>query len=206
MSLPVGQERRRFYAMQASMWALLACTVGLAALVDVDKRSAMNTVLGSPAGLETVSFAIPRGWQVVQRADEDGLVAIIAVEQLDVQRARQLTLSERSPRTSTWLDQFTGGSRRASRRAGASDSDVQFGNVPGTLRVTTIPLGERGGKVVECRRAIATAELPSGAIVSISLDSFDGNRRFNADNDELVRKVAGSMKPLASDSIGPSSK
>jgi hypothetical protein len=64
----------RRYAMQAIMWVVLAGTVGLAALVNIDVRRKHGGELGDRITVGEISVQLPLGWR--PEADDGGLVRV----------------------------------------------------------------------------------------------------------------------------------
>jgi hypothetical protein len=86
--------RWRRFAMQVAMWVILAATVGLAALVNHERRRSMRVDLGAPIVSGAMSVRLPKTWQQSRVAGErDGRIIAQAVEPDDQNLGRTVTIT-----------------------------------------------------------------------------------------------------------------
>lgn len=85
-------SRARWITMQFVMWVLLACTVGVAALVGGVRRSALELKLDSPQSMRSVSVRLPRGWTIT-RGDSELSPVLVEAEGGDALDRRILTVT-----------------------------------------------------------------------------------------------------------------
>jgi len=187
--------RRRYYAMQASMWVLLACSVGVAALVDWDIRRSGANELTHEVELDSVSVKVPKGWRVSEVMSVASSSTVAVVEPTRSMTGRRITITEETP----------GRSENANRRRG---QPIRMGDDgSGLLSVTRTELPDVMAADAAQLHIVARGSLGGGPMITIILDALQSEGRPSLEQSvELVKRIAASAKPILADkgpTIGP---
>jgi hypothetical protein len=93
MPRAMPETRFRRFMMQGIMWIILGGTVGLAALLDRGRASALRVELGEPSKFDGFSIRLPKGWDRNDALDGDA----IRIELTDPRTGIDLTIDARPP-------------------------------------------------------------------------------------------------------------
>src|SRR4051812_17511678 len=195
MARPTEYPRWRYYAMQASMWVLLACSVGVAALVDwAIRRNGVNEFT-HVVDLDSVSVRVPKGWRVSEVIGVGTSATVNVVEPTRSMNARRILITEAAAASSN----------NPSRQRG---QPIRFGeNGSGMIIVTQTELPDVMGADAAQLHIVARGNLGSGSTITIVLDALQSDGRPPLEQSvELVKRIAATAQPLLTDkgpTIGP---
>lgn len=159
------------------MWVILAATVGLAAIVDVEVNR-----LGEPQTLGKVSLRLPRNWQPTE---EDGAAQIELRERGPEDLARTVTVRYESPSFS--LDALFGSRRKEVKNETIPLPDGSVARLRVLRRALETPFGFRGVYELE---TIATVPDPSGKTLLISIQQISLGERSDIEaNVRLIKRI-----------------
>ena len=179
MPRPNDYPRWRFMTMQAVMWGVLLCTVGIAALASSYKRGASIVTLGDePQVLDSVSVRLPDNWIIERRSD--GLISASD----DPEPTRVIEVREREV---TWMNRIAA---TINSKGGKPKRLIPMGPITGQLREKRSRSGT-GHQIFETE-AIGT--LKNGNVLSITILQLVENRRDETDAVELLTKIASSVQ------------
>jgi hypothetical protein len=171
--------RWRYLTMQAVMWGVLVCTLGIAALASNFKRGASSVKLGEPLLLDSVTVRLPKGWRIVN----DGANGVRATERTrDDPFRRTLFVRERDPENMTLLERWAHSNSSAAQRPPRGPT-IPMGPTDGVVHVTRSEIDPR----VEAQsiNVMAVSSLPNGHTLTISVSCVD----FDGTNEEAAMEV-----------------
>jgi hypothetical protein len=180
--------------MQGIMWIVLGATVGLAALVDHNRRQAREVELGEPTRFrEGFSLRLPEDWDREDDEAPDDPSTMVALYDTMFRRAlvvrlERLTLTDLFGWT-TWSRGMAGAGPRQSL------GEIPFGDTNGVLTSRRVRV-EDGPSITEI-----TAFRPfRSTTLSITLIAPTYDRRKDVSSEvELVKRIAASMKVESSE-------
>jgi hypothetical protein len=192
--------RWRYHAMQACMWVLFVCSLGVAALVDWDIRRSGASELSQEVELESVTLRVPKTWRVGEVMGSGSSATVTVVEPIRTMKARRIIISE-DPDASASSSEIA---RRRSRR----EQPIRFGEGgTGSMSVALTELPDMLGIDAAQLHVAAHGNLGSGSTITIVLDALQTDGRPSAEQSvDLVKRIAASARPLLSEkgpSIGP---
>ncbi|MBC8106493.1 MAG: hypothetical protein H7Z14_07885 [Anaerolineae bacterium] len=190
MPKPNDYSRGRFIAMQASMWGILLCTVGIAALASKYKRGSADVKLGEPRVIDSISVRLPKGWTT----SRDGADGWRATERASPALRRVILVREKDPEEMSLLERFMGGQAKSPTTRGGSSPGIPMGPVTGI--VTSTRTESRTYEEVEDVFVQATARLPNDHLLTITLVAIVTEEQDEIDAIELVKKIAASVQYL----------
>jgi hypothetical protein len=200
MARPNDYPRWRYLAMQATMWVLLACTVGVAALVDWDIRRSGAIGQTQDIVLQSVSLKVPAKWELSDEESSGSITTVRVIEPIRSPLRRLITISEADPSEAGPL----------TRPRGRRTEVIPFGaSGTGYLSVSrtslSMELGTEEG--TEQLHISATGQIENGPIITITLDSLQMDDRPPVEQSKtLVKRIAASAKPALAEKgpqIGP---
>lgn len=167
--------------MQASMWGILLCAVGVAALTSRYKRGSAVVKLGEPQLIDSVSVRLPRDW----KSSSDGTDALRVREGRDARLQRVIIVRERDPDNISFWELLKGGPTMPTARPGAG---IPVGPVTGTLSSTRTESRRYEDAADILVQAIA--RLPNDHLLTITLGGVVTNDQDELDAIELVKLIA----------------
>jgi hypothetical protein len=205
--------------MQATLWLVLGATVGLAALVNHERRRSMRVELGPPTAHGWLSVRMPRTWQPVPAAapngDRDGRIIARAVEPDEQLLGRTITITRdrvarpvsplefllSSNNQILGLDLLLANSGRGARQQQDLVEPITVGGWPGVLvrGVRAAGRGANGAPGLPHKEIYAATVLPSGHAIVVKLE---GDRPAELSDVEIVKQLAGSIEIAAQPSLG----
>lgn len=196
------------------MWLLLGATVGLAALVNHERRRAMRVELGPPESHGWLVVRLPKTWQQSVTPDLGDRVIARAVEPDPQGQGRTVTITrERVTKPISPLEYLlTSNSRflgldllRAQHARGAEDlvEPITVGGHPGVLMRGVRGGGTGGGEKdnLPHKEVYGATIVPSGHAIVVKLE---GDRPAELSDVEIVKQLAGAIEVSAQPSIGQS--
>jgi hypothetical protein len=188
MPRPNDYPRWRFITMQASMWGILLCTIGVAALASKFKYGSSAVKLGEPQVIDSVSVRLPKAWTT----SHDGSDGLRATERGSVLR-RVILVREQNPEEMSLIERFIGSAqtKAPSRRAGKLPG-IPMGPVTGVLSSTRTE--SRRYDDAEDVLVQAMARLPNDRLLTITLGGAIRDDQDELDAIELVKLVAESVQ------------
>jgi hypothetical protein len=186
--------------MQATMWVLLACTIGVAALVNWDIRRNGANGQTQEIVVQSVSLQVPARWEVSDEESSGSITTVRLIEPIRSPLRRLITISEADP----------GDVGPLTRPRGRRSEAIPFGaNGTGYLSVsrTSLSLEDGADEGTEQLHISATGQIEKGPIITITLDSLQMDDRPPAEQSRmLVKRIAASAKPALAEKgpqIGP---
>jgi hypothetical protein len=181
--------------MQAIMWGILLCTIGVAAVASQLKRGASSVKLGEPQLLDSVTVRLPRGWPIT----DEGKDAIAAIEG-DQGDSRTVLVRERDPNDGSLLSWISGANGPAKRSA--KSTTIRMGPTEGVITVTRKPI-ELMGRRTRYRdlEITASSTLPNGHILTISVNCYDLEGSNEDAAMEVLKLVAGSVEYIPANAL-----
>ncbi|MGB7159333.1 MAG: hypothetical protein WBD40_14790 [Tepidisphaeraceae bacterium] len=204
--------RWRRYAMQATMWLILGATVGLAALVNHERRRSTRVELGSAVAEGWLVVRLPKTWERAPQ-DRDPRVVARAVEPDEQGLGRTVTITrDRLTKPISPLEyllfggnQLLGLDLEQAQHAAAKKELVEpilIGDWPGVLvRGTRSSLRGAAPGAVPHKEVYAATVLPSGHAIVVKLE---GDRPAELSDVEIVKQLAGAIEVGAQPTLGQS--
>jgi hypothetical protein len=195
MARSLEQPRWRNYAMQGTMWVVLAATLCAAELVGRHKRADGIGLLGEVVTMGSVRVPIPVGWKLDAGSNSSAVVARPAgsLKERGVTPRLDITVST----------QLIAGLRQAfgydRPQVGQATEEIAVGPVNGILT-----MGQRtvwvGATALRATDLLVQAELPDGAVLTLEMtDPMAGDL---ADNIKLIRAIADNVQMVQSPDTG----
>jgi len=184
--------------MQAVMWGVLLCTIGVAALAGQLKRGSSAVKLGDPQLLDSVSVRLPRGWSIT----DEGTDAISAGDGEEIER-RFVLVRERDPRDGSLLQWLSGANSPAAKRSGKNVT-IPMGPSAGVVTITRKPIEGIGRRSPYRDLEItATSTLPNDHVLTITVSCFDLNGNNEGVAMDVLKLVAGSVEFIPPKTLAP---
>jgi hypothetical protein len=185
-------SRLRRILMQSIMWIILGATIGLAALVDHKRYSALNADLGEPRQFKAFSIRLPAAWT----APEESLNSKSLIE------VREPYFGDEGRIISVMLKQPSIGEAIAVLTGADDGGEVK--------REESVPMGDTEGRLVVRRilkthplfeikypvTVITVSRMIGDKMLIIELDPQGGrSSRKELDRDvDLMKRIAASVK------------
>jgi hypothetical protein len=200
--------------MQGAMWVILAATVGLAALVNHERRRSMRVHLGAPIVSGAMTVRLPKTWQQSRAAgDRDGRVVAQAVEPDDQNLGRTVTITrDRVAAPVSPLEFLLSSNNQilslellTAQHARTSGEQlvepITVGGWPGVLvrGVRAAGRGSNGANNLPHKELYGATVLPSGHAIVVKLE---GDRPAELSDVEIVKQLAGALEVGAQPTMG----
>jgi len=198
----------RYLAMQATMWVLLVCSVGVAALVSWDKRRSGAGELTQVVELDAFTAKVPSRWRISDSDSAGQFTTVLITEPTRPPLARRIAITERDPRKGNLLEKMFGVGDDTVRGRGRREQAIPFGETgTGHLGVFRTSLPAEVEFEAEQVHIIASGDLGGGPTMTITLDMLQVNGRPSLEQSvDLVKRIAASARPSLGDkgpTIGP---
>ena len=194
MPRPYDYSPARRYAMQITMWLVLAATLGLAYVVSTHRARAERLDLDESESIGDVRVRLPRDWRIGEGSD-DSVVAV------DPNRPRQIVMLEVA------LPEGKKPEWALPRHGGVPSRSIRELPFPGLHRTGVMASG-RGTTItedghLEVQQVIAAAvELAPGKALVLRIEQ--SGPRPDKSNEELLKRIAATVTPNPGPSIrGP---
>lgn len=185
MPNPWDPTRFRRIALQVVMWLILCAAVGLAAAVSHHRREMLKVPLSPPVRAGELTFRLPEGWQMRQRAARDA--SLQAVEPGGTQRT--LTVTSEPLRRMVSPQEYL--ARNHEPLAGGG-GPVEIAGQPGVLLGRSHFYRLQTGELAASKQVVVCAVLPSRRAVVLELE---GPGAVEPGDLELVRQIAATVEP-----------
>jgi hypothetical protein len=198
-------SRGRRIAAQAVTWVILAATVALAVVVSDYRRKSLQVVFDKSQTTKRVSFAPPKGWDVVVSRD-DLAPTIFTAQPPDSEFTKLTVLLDPLPQHLSPAQIATAGTKRG--RDGVTQEPITIADSPGVLVSYTERLSVRdlppGLEQYQPRASIIVAAtvLPSGRALSVALTGLGEPEASDVD---LVRRLVATLKVDGEPALSPAS-
>ena len=202
--------------MQATMWVVLGATVGLAALVNHERRRSMRVELGSPTTHGWLVVRLPKTWQQSASTERDDRIVARAIEPDEQGLGRTITITrDRITRPISPLEFLLTSDAQmlgldlllAQDPKGGKDlvEPITVGGQPGVLVRGVRAAGRNGGGnragSLPHKEIYGATVVPSGHAIVVKLE---GDRPGELSDVEIVKQLADAIEINGQPSLGQS--
>ncbi|MDQ3441232.1 MAG: hypothetical protein M3478_12870 [Planctomycetota bacterium] len=198
--------------MQATMWLVLGAAVGLAALVNHERRRSMRVELGSPASHGWLVVRLPKTWQQSASAEREDRIVARAIEPDEQGLGRTVTITrDRVTRPISPLEFLLTSNAQmlgldlllAQDPQGGKDliESITVGGQPGILVRGVRTPGRHGSGALPHKEIYGVTIVPSGHAIVVKLE---GDRPAELSDVEIVKQLAGAIEISGQPALGQS--